>query len=84
MMYANGVAAGGNAATMLKALQPKQLNANEDPNQMAVFMENMNESEAPQPPSDEEKAQIKEAIKADKDPEQGGANFAAQFAQEIA
>ena len=44
-MYANGVAAGGNAATMLQALKPKPAPANEDPNQMALFMENLNGGE---------------------------------------
>ena len=35
------VAEGGNAATMLKAMSPKPIKAEDDPMSMAVFMEDM-------------------------------------------
>ena len=80
--YSREVAAGGNAASMLKHMMPKPVKAVEDPNAMAVFIEDMS-NKASQVQVEESPQNFNTELIESSNDASDGADFAAQFALEI-
>ena len=79
--YSKAVADGGNAATMLRDMAPKPVKAEEDPEGMADFIEDM--SDKTQRITTKEINPVNNENVMVDDPDSQGANFAAMFSQEI-